>query len=143
MKASLLKILTLTATVGVVGSLAQTDGTAQPVDPGPVTAVPGQGPRVRAHVPDAMRLPGYENLPTEVQDLVNRFQQQRQDWVANRRQLLARLQDMTAEEREAAIAELRELQRTQVREQRELARQIRDEMRELRNARRRAGGGGG
>ncbi|WP_221029542.1 hypothetical protein [Actomonas aquatica] len=145
MKASLLKILTLAATVGVASAFAQDAGT-----PDPTTATPngprgaggaGVGTRLREHVDEATRLAGIDNLPTDVQDLVNRFQQQRQEWVANRQQLLAQLQDMTVEERQAAIAELREQQREQVRQQRELARQIRDEMRELRKARR-AGSGG-
>ncbi len=142
MKPSLPRILVLMATVGVAGILGQE--TSPPADP-PVGAGPGQraGARVREHADQATRLHGIDNLPTEVQDLVNRFQEQRREWVTNRRQLLARLQDMTAEEREAAIAELRQMQREQVRQQRELARQIRDEMRELRNARRRGAGGGG
>lgn len=106
-------------------------------------AGPGSGTGTGAGRPEWAgqgRLAGADNLPTEVQALVNRFQEQRQEWIANRQQLLDCMQDMTDEERAAAIAELRELQREQVRQQRDLARQIRAEMRALRNARRNGGG---
>ena len=138
MKASLLKLLTLATVIGVSSSFAQT------ADPTPTAGGGnGVGARLREHVPTDVTLPGRDNLPTEMQDLVNRFQAQRQEWVANRRAVLARLQNMSEEERAAAIATLREQQRDQVRQQRELAREIRDQMRELRNARRGAGNGGG
>ena len=138
MKTSFLKLLSLAAVIGVTGVYAQTS------DPVPGAGSDnGIGTRLREHAPADVTLPGRDNLPTEMQDLVDRFQAQRQEWVANRRAVLARLQNMTEEERAAAIATLREQQRDQVRQQRELAREIRDQMRELRNTRRGAGNGGG
>lgn len=139
MKASFIKLLTLAATIGLTSALAQDTTTPTPGS----GAGPGSGTGTGAGRPEWAgqgRLAGADNLPTEVQALVNRFQEQRQEWIANRQQLLDCMQDMTDEERAAAIAELRELQREQVRQQRDLARQIRAEMRALRNARRNGGG---
>ena len=69
MKASLLKLLTLATVIGVSSSFAQT------ADPTPTAGGGnGVGARLREHVPTDVTLPGRDNLPTEMQDLVNRFQ---------------------------------------------------------------------
>jgi hypothetical protein len=67
-----------------------------------------------------------------VQALLNMFQERRQEYIAERRQLMLQLQQATEEERKELLDQLRLRQRERIQEQRELARQIREQMREMR-----------
>lgn len=81
-----------------------------------------------------------EQLPSEVGALLERFRVQREALLTERRALLSGMASVTVEERQAAIAAMRELQKGLAVEQRELARQVREELRTLREARRTGGG---
>jgi Spy/CpxP family protein refolding chaperone len=67
-----------------------------------------------------------------VHALLNTFRERRQEYIAERRQLMLQLQQATEEERKELLDQLRLRQRERIQEQRELARQIREQMREMR-----------
>ena len=80
-------------------------------------------------------------LPQELQDLVNQFRDQRAQFLAERKAMFDQLKDLTAEERKAKLEELRTQTRDELKAQRELAKQIREELRTLREQRRNDSGG--
>jgi Skp family chaperone for outer membrane proteins len=75
--------------------------------------------------------PGSERSQA-VHALLSSFRERRQEYIAERRQLMLQLQQATEDERKDLLAQLRERQRERIQEQRELARQIREQMKELR-----------
>ena len=80
-------------------------------------------------------------LPQELQDLVNQFRDQRAQFLAQRKAMFDQLKGLTAEERKAMLEQLRTQTRDELMAQRELAKQIREELRTLREQRRNNSGG--
>lgn len=75
--------------------------------------------------------------------LVEQFQAQREAMIAERKALMESLKTMTKEEKAAAIKAWEESHRTDLQANRELAKQIRDQLRQLREDRRSRAGNGG
>ena len=76
------------------------------------------------------------SLPEDLQTMVNTFREQRASFLAQRKALYEQLRNATQEEREALIEQLRTQTREQLMQQRELAKNIREELRRLREERR-------
>jgi len=81
------------------------------------------------------------SLPADLQTLVTTFREQRATFLAERKAMFDQLKDMTAEERKAALEQLRTQIRDELQAQRDLARQIREQLRTLREERRNNPGG--
>ena len=131
MKFRILQTSLVALVVGVGSTLAQGTG-------------PGDRPDANGmNLRDQMRvnIPRNVELPTDVQDLVNQFRSGLRNLIEERRALIESLGDASEEEIRAALGELREAHRDEIAAQRELARQLRKEIRELR--RERAGDEGG
>ncbi len=125
MKLRLLNTAFLTLILGAGSTFAQD---RPPVDR-PAAGGQNQRDQVRLQIPrDA-------NLPTDVQQLVNQFREGRDALLAERRAVLATLGDASEEEIRAALDELRQSHRAEIATQRELARQLRKELRQLRRDR--------
>jgi hypothetical protein len=123
MKTTLSRLLALSAGLlaFAVSGLAQTT---------PPTTTPPTTPPGRPTTP-----PGIINR-TEVQARIAGFQEARDKALAERKALIEQLQGKTETERAAILSQLRE----QHAAQRELARQIRDQLRAVREERRKGGG---
>ena len=140
MKSKFSSLLALGALlVGLTTGAVQAQGTTATPPNGRPAVLPPAG------VPPASALIGQlrghgGQLPPEVGALLERFRAQSEALLAERRVLLSGMASATVEERQAAIAALRELQKGLAVEQRELARQVREELRTLREARRNGGG---
>lgn len=74
-----------------------------------------------------------------VHALLDQFKAQREEYTASRRMLIERLKTCTEEEKSAIIEQLRLEQRERVEEQRALGKQIRDELKTLREQRKTGG----
>ena len=122
MKIRLLNTALLTLIVGVGSTFAQN---------GPSPDRPRENKRDQVRI----QIPRDANLPTDVQQLVNQFREGRDALLAERRALLASLGDASEAEVRAALDELRESHRAEIETQRELARQLRKELRQLRRDR--------
>ena len=133
MKTSLLKLLVVALSLGVSGLIAQDRPTPpdRPERPTP----PMRGPN------DQIRIPGGVELPTAVQALVDQFKADRASLVEAREALRVKLEGLSDEERAAAMQAARAASEDLVRAQRDLARQIRKELHDLRKARRDGTGG--
>lgn len=105
------------------------------------TAGPGAAGSNRPTTPPAMEGPGSAHSEA-MRTRLREFAAQREEFIAQRRELVARLQTATEEERQAIIAELRLQLQSRVEEQRALAKQIREEMKALREQRRQQGPNG-
>lgn len=105
------------------------------------------GPPAERPAPNGLGLGMFNNrvdistLPTELQDMINQFREQRTTFLQERKALFEELKNMTQEQRRARIQELRTQTRLALEAQRELARQIRQELRNLRQERRNNPGG--
>jgi len=130
MKTSFLKLLALAVSVGVGGLMAQ----QSPERPERPSGAENRGPT-------KIRVPKGVELPTAVQELVAQFQAQRSTLMESRRALQATLQGLSEEERKAAIQAARSASEEVNRAQRDLARQVRKELLDLRKARRSDTGG--
>ena len=122
MKIRLLNTTLLPLIVGVGSTFAQN---------GPSPDRPRENKRDQVRI----QIPRDANLPTDVQQLVNQFREGRDALLAERRALLASLGDASEAEVRAALDELRESHRAEIETQRELARQLRKELRQLRRDR--------
>lgn len=119
---------------------------AQPT-PGKETSRPAAAPdAAKTAVPATATPPPRPASPATgagVQQLVSEFGEQRQDRLDQRRALLERLQAAkNEEEKKRIIAELRQQQQQRLEQQRELARQIREQLQNSRGDVRPAGPGG-
>lgn len=85
---------------------------------------PARGPN--AHASDNAK---------KVHELLAGFKAQREEYIAARRVILERLKTATEEERKAILEELRASQKDRVEEQRALGKEIRGEMKKVRETR--------
>lgn len=72
--------------------------------------------------------------------LLQQFKGQREQFIADRKALIAKLQGATDAERKAIIEQLRTEQKARIDEQKALAKQIRDAQKQLRDQRKNGGG---
>jgi nucleoid-associated protein YgaU len=82
------------------------------------------------------------NLPAGLQTLITQFRTQREQLLAARQALFASLQGKTAEEKQQILAAAKEQLQTTLDEQKALAKQIREQMRQLRDEQRKNNKGG-
>ncbi len=94
-----------------------------------------------AGIRDQIRIPDGVELPTAVQSLVDQFKADRASLVEAREALRLKLEGLSDEERAAAMQAARAASEDMVRAQRDLARQIRKELHDLRKVRRDGTGG--
>lgn len=80
-------------------------------------------------------------LPADLQALVAQFRDQRHSFLEQRKALFEEMKAMTDEQRKARMEELRSQNKDALVAQRQLAKQIRDELRKLRESRRSTPGG--
>jgi uncharacterized membrane protein len=94
-------------------------------------------PFISAQTPPAPTVPpgAAVGLPEPVRQMLQAFRQDRQAVIDQRRELVRTLQNLSEEERKAAIAALRGMQKDVAAEHRALARTIREEMKKLRESR--------
>ncbi len=121
-----LRIFTLAAIAGAlllpVAARAQSNG-----------AGPGPGPIVEGvDTSDT-------TLPDDLRALIQQFREQRQEILQARQQLVERLRTCTEAERQAIVDAFRLEQRERLQAERELRRQIREQVMEMRRHRRQAG----
>lgn len=109
------------------------DATTPPPATDPVATPPSTDPVVEPTPRPA--------LPDSVRELLVQFNTQRRDWLQERNELLKQLRGATEEERQAILQQLREEGHEFRQAQRELAKQIREELRRLRDERRAEVGG--
>lgn len=78
--------------------------------------------------------PKAEAASTDLQQLIAQFKSRRDALLADRQALLNQLKSATAAQREAILEKMQAQQKELLQEQRALGRQIRDEMRKLRQS---------
>ncbi|PTY06308.1 hypothetical protein DB347_12805 [Opitutaceae bacterium EW11] len=76
-----------------------------------------------------------------VRALIKEFETKREQYISDRKALIARLQGATADERKQILEQLRTEQQSRIEEQRALAKQIREELKTLRQQRKSGNGG--
>lgn len=131
-----------------MGALALTAGLAFAGDT--ATTGPAAGDRDPKRLPNGLGLGIFNHNVdvTKIEDptlkaLVEQFQAQRATIMAERKTLMDSLKGLTKEQAKEAIKAWEETHRTELAANRELAKQIRDQLRQLREDRRSKSGSGG
>ena len=118
---NLLKLLSLTLGLGLSSLFAGTDAT-------PTTTPPADKPKIEIPKIDPA------TLPDSVKALIAQFKAQRDTLSADRKAKLDQLKNLTEAERKALLDQLFAAQKALLTEHKALAKQIRDELKKLRDA---------
>lgn len=126
----LIKSLLVLGLFGASALFAQDTGTTPPASTKPTV-----GQVLRKGMPGLGVKVDLSKLPADVQTMIQDFNAQRDQLLASRKALLETLKGKTPEERKAAIEQLLASERTLLQEHRELAKEIRGKVRDLRRER--------